>query len=185
MRIVAGTARGRRLKTPRSAATIRPTADRVRETLFNVLGQWAEGLVVLDLFAGTGALALEALSRGARHAVLVDRDREAIALCRSNAEELGFLDRVRVISSPVERAMEQLEREGAQFDLIFVDPPYASVQASQVLPRLEGLLEPGGRACLEHDRREELPEVVGRLRRSDERRFGDTLVTVYQLDEEP
>src|SRR4051794_21286152 len=100
MRIVAGTARGRPLEGPK-AAGIRPTADRVRETLFNVLGQFLDGERVLDLFAGTGALSLEALSRGASSAVLVDRDRAAIGLCERNATSLGFRDRVELIESSV------------------------------------------------------------------------------------
>src|SRR5438132_1215848 len=124
MRIVAGSARGRPLKGPKSAEVIRPTADRVRETLFNVLGQWLEGQSVLDLYAGTGALALEALSRGAAKAVLVDRDREAQALIRANAESLGFEGRVELLAMPVERAFAALA--GRRFELVFADPPYAA-----------------------------------------------------------
>src|SRR5262249_22343130 len=105
MRIIAGTARGRRLLAPKSQA-IRPTADRVREALFNLLGQSFGGIEVLDLFAGSGALALEALSRGARRAVMVDSDRSAIRLCGANAASLGFSERVRVIAAPVERAVK-------------------------------------------------------------------------------
>src|SRR5512132_3323905 len=101
MRIIAGTAKGRALKGPRGAG-LRPTADRVRESIFNVLGQWLDGLRVLDLFAGTGALGLEAVSRGAREAVLVDSGREALQLCRENAEALGMAAQVQVRPGKVE-----------------------------------------------------------------------------------
>src|SRR5689334_4596427 len=107
MRIVAGSARGRALKGPRSAA-IRPTADRVRESIFNILGQWLDGQRVLDLYAGTGALGLEAVSRGAARAVLVDSGKEAVSLCRQNAKDLGFGGQVTVVAMPVERAVEAL-----------------------------------------------------------------------------
>src|SRR5260370_27451158 len=117
MRIIAGTARGRRLLPAKSAA-IRPTADRVRESIFNVLGQNLDGEDVLDLFAGTGALALEALSPGARSAALVDSDRGAIRLCQGNAAALGFRAPTRIISTPVDRAFNLLPREGAVVDTL-------------------------------------------------------------------
>jgi len=182
MRIIAGTARGRRLLPAKSAA-IRPTADRVRESIFNVLGQNLDGEDVLDLFAGTGALALEALSRGARSAVLVDSDRGAILLCKGNAEALGFGDRTRIIAAPVARALKLLQREGAGFDLIFADPPYAARAVLQTLGEIEAasLAKPGGRVCIEHDKRESAPESLRGLSRIDQRRFGDTVVSIYRV----
>jgi 16S rRNA (guanine966-N2)-methyltransferase len=181
MRIIAGTARGRRLLAPRSEA-IRPTADRVRESIFNVLGQSLSGQEVLDLFAGTGALALEALSRGAGGAVLVDSDREAIRLCKANAEGLGFVDRVRILNSPVARAIKLLQREGARFDLIFADPPYAARELAQIVGAVEAaaLFNPGGVFCVEHDKRKAAPAAAGRLSKIDERGFGDTVVSIYR-----
>lgn len=184
MRIVAGSARGRALAGPRpGSAHIRPTADRVRETLFNVLGQWLEGQVVLDLYAGTGALALEALSRGASRAVLVDQDREALALCRSNARSLGFEPQAEVLAQPVERAVKLLAQRGERFDLIFADPPYAARQVERVLEQVvgEGLLAAAGTLVVEHDRREPAPQEQAGLRRVDQRRFGDTLVSLYRV----
>lgn len=181
MRIIAGSARGRLLRGPRGEGT-RPTSDRVRETLFNVLGQWMEGLSVLDLYAGTGALALEALSRGAARAVLVDSDRQAAALCRENALALGFADRVEVLALPVERALARLGGERRKFDLIFADPPYAERAAAEVLARIEagGVLAEGGRVCLEHERREVSPQRGASLARRDQRRIGDTVISLYQ-----
>jgi len=181
MRIIAGSARGRTLKGPRGPG-LRPTADRVRESLFNILGQWLDGLAVLDLFAGTGALAFEALSRGAARAVLVDSGREAIALCRQNARALGMEERAQIVAGAVEkRTLEPLARPA--FDLVFADPPYAAATPQEVLELVEGagLLAPGGRLVLEHDRRREAPASFGHLRRSDERRFGDSVVSFYDL----
>ena len=182
MRIIAGSARGRPLKGPRDARVIRPTADRVRESLFNVLGQWMDGLSVLDLYAGTGALGLEALSRGASSLVMVDRDREALSLCRENSTALGFADRVRVVDRPVADAVAALSAEGARFDLVFADPPYAA----RVIPDLLALLvkhplvTEGGLVVVEHDKREEAPQSAEGFQREDARRFGDTELTLYR-----
>ncbi len=183
MRIVAGTARGRPLAAPKRDDVIRPTSDRARETIFNVLGQWCDGQEVLDLFAGTGALGLEALSRGAAKAVLVDQGREAQALCRENARALGFEAQVELLPVPFERALEALGAKGARFDLVFADPPYALEAGAAVLEGLlaHGLLADGARVVLEHGRAEALPARVGRLERADERQFGDTRVTIFRL----
>ena len=181
MRIVAGSARGRPLQGPKGKH-IRPTADRVRETIFNVLGQWTEGLAVLDLYAGTGALALEALSRGAARAVLVDQDREALSLCRANAEALGFKDQARIVALPVARAVEVLGKSKESFDLVFADPPYAARVVFDVLEQVKrnGLLTPEGTLVVEHDKREEAPESHEGLARIDQRKFGDTIVSMYR-----
>lgn len=184
MRIVAGTARGRALAGPKPTSRhIRPTADRVRETLFNVLGQWLEGQAVLDLYAGTGALGLESLSRGATRAVLVDSDREALSLCRTNTDTLGFADRVEILSQPVERALETLGRRGDRFELVFADPPYAARGMEGVLDGVarHGLLAPGGAVVIEHDKREPAPESHAGLERVDQRRFGDTWVSLFRI----
>jgi 16S rRNA (guanine966-N2)-methyltransferase len=184
MRIVAGSAKGRALAGPKATSKhIRPTADRVRETLFNVLGQWLEGQKVLDLYAGTGALGLESLSRGAARAVLVDSDREALALCRTNTDTLGFASRVEVLAQPVERALETLGRRGDTFNLIFADPPYAARVVETVLEGLgrHGLLAPEGTVVIEHDKREPAPESHAGFERVDQRRFGDTLVSLFRI----
>lgn len=180
MRIVAGTARGRVLKGPKSRE-IRPTADRVRESLFNILGQWTDGLSVLDLFAGTGALALEALSRGAVRALLVDKGREALALCQENVRALGFAACAEIWAMPVDRAIERLGREQRRFELIFADPPYALEATQSLLQHIStvGLLAPEGRLVLEHGKSEVAPESVGALCRYDQRRFGETQISLY------
>jgi 16S rRNA (guanine(966)-N(2))-methyltransferase RsmD len=169
------------LVSPKSSR-IRPTADRVRESIFNILGQSMDGLAVLDLYAGTGALSFEALSRGAKSAVLVDSSRAAVRLCLSNAEALGFDPQVRMLAMPVKRALSQLRSEKQVFDLIFADPPYGREMATGVLEELSesGLLAPGGTLCIEHDKREVLPAPVERLTRVDARRFGDTAISFFR-----
>lgn len=180
MRIIAGSARGRSLKLPQGE--VRPTADRVKESLFNVLGQWLDGEVVLDLFAGAGSLGLEALSRGASHATFVERDRRVIQVLEQNVRALGFNDVSSVVSLPAERAVPRLAADGKRFSLVFADPPYALHALSSLLQALDEtrLVSPGGRIVLEHDKREVLPEAVGTLQRVDERRFGDSVVTFYE-----
>ncbi len=182
MRIIAGSAKGRTLEGPGPKGKgIRPTADRVRETLFNILGQFLDGGTVLDLYAGTGALGLEALSRGARKAVLVDSDREAVRLCQQNAQGLGFEAQVEVLAQAVERALPRLGQEGRRFEWVFADPPYGAKALMQILQGVvaAGVLAPGGTLLVEHDKREEAPEAHGPLTRTDQRRFGDTVVSFY------
>ena len=179
MRIVGGTARGRTLLGPQDAEVIRPTADRVRETIYNVLGQTCEGLAVLDLFAGTGALGLEAISRGATNAVLVDSGKEALVLCRTNTETLGFTAQVEIIALPVMKALLRLRGRG--FNLVFSDPPYKQQAAVAVLSKLETVMSEGGVAVIEYGKHEAVPEQVGRMKREDERVFGDTIVSIFRL----
>ncbi|MEW5737512.1 MAG: 16S rRNA (guanine(966)-N(2))-methyltransferase RsmD [Myxococcota bacterium] len=183
MRIVAGTARGRVLAAPERDDVIRPTADRVRETIFNVLGQSCDAFSVLDLFAGTGALAFEALSRGATRAVLVDSGKESHHLIRKNAEALDMSQQIELIREPVARALETLGRRRERFELVFCDPPYKLEAGVEVLTALDEqeLLVEGGVAVLEHAKQEVLPETVGRLKRIDERAFGGTTVSMYRF----
>lgn len=178
MRIVAGTARGRPLIAPRGAAT-RPTSDKVRAAVFNVLGQFFEGGRVLDLYAGTGAMALEALSRGCAAATCVERDRRAAEALARNASACGFAERVDLRREPVEEALGRLP--GGAFALVFVDPPYAE-GPDGALPAIEPLLAPGGRVVAEHDRRRPPQERHGRLALVDRRAYGDTGISIYQLE---
>jgi 16S rRNA (guanine966-N2)-methyltransferase len=174
VRIVGGEARGRVLRAVPGRST-RPTSDRVRQSLFDTLGQRCDGLRVLDLFAGTGALGLEALSRGAREAVLVDEDKGACAVALRNAGSLGYGDRCQVVCEDVFRALGHLP---GGFDLVFSDPPYAARATGSVLEALasRAVLAQEGRAVLEKDRREPLPAMPAGLRLSQERRYGDTVL---------
>jgi len=179
MRIISGEARGRHLQAPRGAAT-RPTADHVREALFNILGS-AAGIAVLDLFAGTGAVALEALSRGAARAVLVDNAEAAVRVIQANVATLGYQDRARVLRLDVLRALRLLEREGARFDLVFVDPPYEGAAAAATLAALGSgsLLAPDGLVVVEHDRWNQPAEQHGILSLGQRRKYGQTEVSFY------
>ena len=185
MRIISGEARGRRLRAPRGAAT-RPTADRVREALFNILGS-VDGVRVLDLFAGTGALALEALSRGAAQAVLVDRAEAAVRVIHDNVATLGYGDRARVLRLDVERALRLLARDGACFDLVFIDPPYGGSEAESALAELGAgaLLAPGAVVVVEHDAKHPPAETHGVLSLSQRRKYGQTEVSLYEAARTP
>src|SRR5262249_10547575 len=144
--------------------------------------QRCDGLRVLDLYAGTGALALEALSRGAASATLVESAAPALAAIARNLEELGVADRATVLRRDVESALPALAARGAQFDLIFADPPYALQASQRLAERIAalGLLAPQGRAVLERSKREPQPALPEGLALLDERRYGDTVVLVLQ-----
>jgi 16S rRNA (guanine966-N2)-methyltransferase len=180
MRIIGGEARGRRLRAPRGAAT-RPTADRVREALFDLIGE-VTGLRVLDLFAGTGALGLEALSRGAARAVLVDQAEAAVRVMRANIDALGYGARARVLRQDVGRALRRLADGSERFDLVFLDPPYGTTQGELALGELGSgeLIGSGALVVAEHDRRRELAAGYGILGLCDRRRYGDTELSIYQ-----
>jgi 16S rRNA (guanine966-N2)-methyltransferase len=174
VRVIAGRLGGRTLIAPRGAAT-RPTSDRVREALFSMLGE-LDGLRVLDLFAGSGALAIEALSRGARCAVLIDSSGAAIAAVRHNLAALELPAEVHR-----QRARAYLERARAarrQYDLVFLDPPYlhASALGRELSTALSPVLAPEARVVAESDRRSPLELELQLL---DERRYGDTLIRIY------
>jgi 16S rRNA (guanine966-N2)-methyltransferase len=171
MRVVAGELKGRRLATPPRGADVRPTADRVREAIFSILGDVADTRV-LDLYAGTGALAIEALSRGAERATLIDKRPD---LARRNVSELGLDSRAEVLR---EDALRFLARPGEPYELIFCDPPY------RLADRLEGQLESliparlakGGRLILESGARRPLQLALPAVA---ERTYGDTQVAIY------
>ena len=180
MRIVAGSARGRTLKTPRGSDVTRPTADRVRETIFNVLGQTCEGLRVLDLFAGTGALAIEALSRGAAYAVLVDEGIEARGLQRGHVEALGLGGICRILRRDATKLGPVTPFE--PFTLVFCDPPYGKELGERALRSAldGGWLAPGAIVILEERAGLEivLPEPLVWL---DQRMAGEGQILIGML----
>ncbi len=178
MRIVAGTAGGRALRAPRGLGT-RPTSDKVRAAVFNLLGQFFEGGRVLDLYAGSGAMAIEALSRGCGSAVCVESGAVAAAAIRHNAQACGFADRVEVRHERVEQAFQRLS--SATFDLVFVDPPY-DVGPERDLSCLGPLVAQGGMVVAEHDRRRPPAERYGALTLADRRSYGGTGVSIYRLE---
>jgi 16S rRNA (guanine966-N2)-methyltransferase len=164
----------------------RPTSDRVREALFSMLasdgllgGGDGEDARVLDLYAGTGALAFEALSRGASQAVLVEHGRDAIGVIRKNARALGADKQVLLFETKVERALPKID---GSFGVVFLDPPYADVRAagfSAILGAAAALVVPGGALVLEHASTDAPPDIAG-LALDRSRRYGDTAVTLYR-----
>ena len=182
MRVTGGIFRSRALRAPRGTTT-RPTSDRVREAMFSMLvsdGLIEEGARILDLYAGSGALGLEALSRGAGEAVLVEQGRDALAAIRENVGALDVADRVRVVAARVERAIEKIE---GPFGIVFLDPPYADVRAPafvRVLEGAAGLLSDQGALVLEHASGD-VPPSVRRLVLDRTRQYGDTAVSLFRL----
>jgi 16S rRNA (guanine966-N2)-methyltransferase len=177
VRIVGGKLRGRVLRAPAGAAT-RPTSEKVREAVFNILGS-VEGDRVLDLFAGSGALGIEALSRGAAHATFVDAARPALTAIRGNLRELDLEDRATVIPGDAIASAARHQPAGP-WRLVFVDPPYRSELAARAVLAL-----PCEHLCadavivIEHDRRNAPPEALESLLRTDQRRYGDTLISFF------
>jgi 16S rRNA (guanine966-N2)-methyltransferase len=183
MRIVAGEFRGRRLSAPAGRET-RPTADRVREAVFSLIGA-VEGMAVLDLFAGSGALGLEALSRGAASATFVDRSPRAVASLRANVGALGVEDRARVVARDWRAAVAADRAAGRTYDLIILDPPYTLLGriAGRLGPALEPLVPAGGTLVLEGAARAPLPTELSPLHPTSriDRTYGDTAVSVLRL----
>jgi 16S rRNA (guanine966-N2)-methyltransferase len=177
MRIIAGTARGRILQSP-TWEGVRPTSDRLRETLFNVLGAEVVGARLLDVCAGTGAIALEALSRGAASATCLEHDARGVALIAANAAQCGLAKGCIIVRGT---APEHLTgaRLGGPFDLIVLDPPYAASWIDDAVRAAAALLTPGGRLALEHAAKRAAPEVAG-LVLERTRRTGDSALSTYR-----
>jgi 16S rRNA (guanine966-N2)-methyltransferase len=176
VRVVAGTHRGRTLRAPHGSET-RPTSDRVREALFSILGESVEQATVLDLFAGSGALGIEALSRGAAAAVFVDRSRKATQAIRANLTALGMDAEVRSVEARA--ALRAASARGEAYDLVFLDPPYrhAAELGRELSEGLTAVLAPGARVVTESDRRAPLQLD---LPLADERRYGDTVIRIHE-----
>ena len=185
MRVIGGHDRGRRLRAPRGLA-IRPTADRVRVTLFDVLGPAVAGARVLDLFAGTGAVGIEALSRGAARVVLVERDQSALRALRANLTALGApRAAARVMAGDVLRLLPELGAQEGPFDLVFIDPPYATALAARTLEGLGAtrICRAGTEVIVQHSTRTTLPTVPGLAPHRRTRQFGDTALTFLRAEE--
>ena len=184
MRIVAGEFRGRKLHPPKGM-NIRPTGDRVREAIFNIIGPRLPKARVLDLFAGTGALGLEALSRGAAQAVFVDENAEAIRLISINIKNCGAQDRTLVIQGPVKGVLRRLaknEESSEKFQFIFLDPPYGKGYVEKTLGVLAELAAPNALVVAEHHAKDVFSARLGEWLLTQERKYGDTKVSFFVRD---
>jgi len=182
MRVIAGTLKGRQLQAPKWDG-LRPTSDKLRATLFNVLAARVPAARVLDGYAGTGAVGIEALSRGAAHVTFLEQDRRAAGLIAENLSQCGVENGYAIIRAPVSRAVAALEVDPAlvPFDIILLDPPYDQ-PPSRVLAEVgshDRLLAPGGILVLEHARRERSPDTAGRLARTRLLTSGDSALSFY------
>jgi 16S rRNA (guanine966-N2)-methyltransferase len=184
-RIIGGSARGRRLDAPRGDKT-RPTASRVKQTLFDVLAPQLHGCRFLDLFAGSGAVGIEALSRGASEGVLIESDRRAVAIIRENAGRVtGTGGRVEVRCADYRQGLLALARVKRRFDVVFVDPPYASELYEQALEQLDrlGVLAAPATVVVEHFHKRALRGTIGGLVRERQVRVGDHMLSFFRPQE--
>ena len=185
MRITGGQARGRRIDTLKGFI-IRPTSDRVREAVFNLLGQDLSHLRVLDLFSGTGSLSIESLSRGASHAVLVDRSQQSVNLIRKNLQKSGFENQGTVLKNDLTSGLPQSRYiSGEPFGIIFLDPPYRDNPIPVLLEEitLKCCVIPGARAVAETDNDRKLPLTAGNFRIGKTRTYGGTRISIYNYEE--
>ncbi|MBW2306323.1 MAG: 16S rRNA (guanine(966)-N(2))-methyltransferase RsmD [Deltaproteobacteria bacterium] len=180
MRVIGGTLGGRKLRSARGRR-VRPTSSRAREALFDILGS-CQGLRVLDLFAGSGALGIEALSRGADFAVFVDRSSRAIRMIRLNLSECGLDQRSRVIQGEANRLLRKLAASGERFSLILIDPPYEKGLVKKALRMISetGILMPDSMVVTEHRASEPVEDLIENLECFDQRRYGDTAITFWR-----
>ena len=178
MRIISGTSKGRKLVTPRSQS-LRPTSDRVKESMFNILQDDIVGKVVLDLFAGTGNLGIEALSRGAKKTIFVEKGRQALRLIQRNLTQFGLEERSEILPKDAIRAIGILKQRGESFDLILMDPPYEKGLIQRTLMKLNSypIYHKDSILVIEHDRREPIPEMVEGWTLIRQRGIGDTVIS--------
>lgn len=182
MRVIAGKYRSRRLKGP-GLMDLRPTSDRLRETLFNVLGPSIKDSFFVDLYAGTGAIGIEAVSRGARETIFIESHAASARLVRKNLESLGIQSGVEVIEADVVKGLEKLAARHLLADFIFLDPPYKGEEHLRVLEYLDEshLIAPYGLVIVEHHQQMELPDRFERLARSRLLEQGDAALSFYRL----
>ncbi len=188
MRIIGGTARGRKLIAPgsRFGDIIRPTSDRAREALFNIIGDEVVDAGLLDLFAGSGAIGLEALSRGARSAVFVDANQQVLELIRSNIEKCGFSDKSVILCRDLMKGLSFIHtlKPRLYFDLVFIDPPYGKGMAQKILQELDKTAVCAADCLIiaEDESRAHLPESAGRFHLVDQRHYGEVGFWFYRPD---
>jgi 16S rRNA (guanine966-N2)-methyltransferase len=180
MRVISGSAKARVLKAVPGTST-RPTTDKVKEAIFSIVGPYFTEGYVLDLFAGTGALGIEALSRGMEQAVFVDQDHRSIATIKANLSSTGFAHQAEVYRNDAMRALKVLSKRQLTFDLIFVDPPYRFKQIPEWVNAIQSyqLMNPNTQVVVEHDAEDVLEACIGELVQIRKALYGDTAITIY------
>jgi len=188
MRISAGSAKGRRTATKKDFARgpggerLRPTSSKVREALFDILRNRVEGATFVDLYAGTGTVGFESLSRGAAKAVFIEPDPSMIQTMERNARDWGFSEKAEIMRGRADEFLTKAASDHEKYDIFFIDPPYQSAEIEKVLPILgrEELLHEDGIVIVEHFFKKELPEQEGFLKMHKNYRYGDTMLTLYK-----
>lgn len=183
LRVISGKVRGLKLDTPKND-DVRPTTDRVKESLFNIINSYIMDSRVLDLFAGTGSLGIECLSRGASKCVFVDVSKESIKIVNSNIKKARVENESVVINADFKEAIKRLEGK-EKFDVIFMDPPYYKDMFVKALESVDNanLLDEDGIIMIEHDTKDSFPETIGRLIQSKSKKYGNTTLTFYKMED--
>lgn len=185
LRVIAGTAKGRSLKAVPGKNT-RPTTDKVKEAIFSMIGPYFDGGWALDLFAGTGGLGIEALSRGTDKAVFIDLEGASIEVVKQNVGAAGMAGRAEIYRTEAVRAVKALAKRSLKFGLVFLDPPYRMKDMDELMAELasRGLLEADATIVVEHDADHRYPEAFAGYRQLRHTRYGDTAVTIYRFEAE-
>lgn len=182
MRVISGKAKGIRLKVPKRGKKLRPLTEQAREALFNILGEKVVGSCFLDLFAGTGAVGIEALSRGAKIAIFVEFNRSTVSTIRQNLELTGFSERAEVYAVDVIRALNLFNNKGAKFDIVFMGAPYDCPILEKALLKFSetDILKQDGILVAEHRKQYKLQAEYGKLKVFREARYGETVLSFYR-----
>ncbi|GAA0707992.1 16S rRNA (guanine(966)-N(2))-methyltransferase RsmD [Paraclostridium ghonii] len=184
MRVISGKARGLKLNTPKNE-DVRPTTDRVKESLFNIINGYIIDGEILDLFAGTGSLGIECLSRGASKCVFVDLNKSSIDIVKSNIKKARVEANSEVMNIDFKSAIEKVKNNSYKFDVIFMDPPYYKDMFIDALKKIEqsNILKEDGIIVVEHDTKHEFPENVGKLCKNRNKKYGNTTLTFYSMED--
>ena len=185
LRVISGKARGLKLDTPKNQ-DVRPTTDRVKESLFNMINSYIMDSNILDLFAGTGSLGIECLSRGAKNCVFVDKSKDSINIVRSNVKKARVENESTILNVDFKDAVKRLSTQNQKFDVIFMDPPYYENMFIECLKSIDkfNLLDEDGIIVVEHDTKDLFEDSIGRLNKSREKKYGNTTLTFYKMEEQ-
>lgn len=183
LRVISGKAGGLRLKTLEGMKT-RPTADRIKESLFNIINSLLPGANVLDLFAGSGALGIESLSRGAEFATFVDNDKGSISVIKINLKHTCLEQQAEVLQTDFENGLKKIKESNRKYDIIFLDPPYGKeleFKAMQEINKYE-LMKDDGFIILEHEQKDDMPQEISNMIKTDTRNYGRTAISFYKTN---